>query len=77
MGHVIKIANAIKEMCDEEFLQNSLSPDVYSKWTAFVNETLSEITKQMRTPLVNEMPSVAGMNEDARRQQENALQQVR
>lgn len=77
MGHLIKIANAIQEKCDEEFLQKSLSPELFQRWTAFVKETLSEINKQMRTPLVNEIPSVTSMNEDVRRNQENALQQVR
>ncbi len=77
MGHIVNIANSIVEKCEQHFLQQHLTEELFEKWNDFVKVTLTEINKQINTPLVNEMPNSATLDEEALRQQESALQQVR
>jgi predicted phage tail protein len=77
MGHIVNIANSIVEKCEQHFLQQHLTEELFEKWNDFVRDTLNEINKQINTPLVNEMPNSVNLDEEALRQQESALQQVR
>ncbi|XP_054159385.1 serine/threonine-protein phosphatase 6 regulatory subunit 3-like [Oppia nitens] len=75
MGHLVIIANLIKDKCDDQCLQKYLSAEVFDKWKSFVDQTLDKINKIHSTPLVNEMPNMP-MDEESRRQQDTTLQQV-
>jgi hypothetical protein len=76
MGHIVNIANSIVGKCEQHFLQQHLTEELFEKWTDFEKSTLNEINKQKDTPLVNEMPNSVNLDEESLRQQESALQQV-
>jgi len=76
IGHLVIIANAINDKCEQHLLQQHLTPELLENWNSFVEDVLSKVNQQIRTPLVNEMPNSVNLDEETLRQQESALQQV-
>lgn len=75
-GHLVIIANLIKDKCDSDSLKQHLSLDSFDKWNTFVEQVLEPTNKTICTPLVNEMPHSVNMDDESLRHQETALQQV-